>query len=231
MGQAGGRLTPAQRHAHTGTHTRRRRRTPHTHKHTHTDTHTHTHKQTNTHTLSSNRQRTSYKSPPAGQYHCVLPASELSLFAVVLQHCCSETQSVTIAVVQRRALCVGATLSALVSRMTRASSRMCTVAVIGAVVLTGTVRSRAAVVLPAGLTLAHVVSDALTVAGAPVEDLTRRLRATGRCPASVTPTHVEVDADTVRGTVVLVVTRRSQTVDRRTISNEVKAITNKFTIC
>ena len=103
--------------------------------------------------------------------------------------------------------------------MTGTSSRMCTVAVIGAVVLTGTVRSRAAVVLPGGLTQAHVVGEALTVAGAPVEDLTRRLRAAGRCPASVAPTHAEVNTDTARGTVELVVARRSQTVDRRTISN------------
>ena len=92
---------------------------------------------------------------------------------------------------------------------------MQTVAVIGAVVLGGTVRRRAAVVQPPGLAQAHVMGNTLTMAGTPVEDLTRRLRTAGRCPPHVAPTHVEVDTDAVRGTVALVVAGCDQTVDRR----------------
>ena len=121
-----------------------------------------------------------------------------------------------ITVVERRTLNIGVTVRAVVTRMTGTCSRLKTVAVIGAVVLGGTVRSRAAVVRPTGLAETHVMSNALTVAGTPVEDLTRRLRAVGQCPAQVAPTHVQVYTDAVGRTVLLLVARRSQTVDRRT---------------
>ena len=122
-----------------------------------------------------------------------------------------------IAVVERRALNADATVRALVTRMTGAYFRLETVAMIGAVVLSGTVSSRAAVVRPTGLTHTHVMSNALTMAGAPVHDFTRRLRTAGRCPAQVTSTDVQVNTDAVGRTVLLRVARSSQAVDRRAV--------------
>ena len=71
----------------------------------------------------------------------IVPASDKTLFVVVLQDCCGYAQSMVIAVVKILALSVGAAVSAFVSRMTGARAWLQAVAMIRAVVLTGTVCS------------------------------------------------------------------------------------------